>query len=293
MPLFRQNGDFFGTLCSLDTDPKNLSEKNIETFSLMAKLIAYELEAEEQRSELDEALKLANLTNESRARFMGILGHDLRNPLNTIIMAATLLQGGKLDAEKNVRMADKIVKTSRRMQYLIEDLLDASQTAQGNQILIEKKAGDLRDICQPIVEEFQIAHPNRKIDFYVQETCYGNWDEGRFGQVLSNLLSNALSYGSSHFPIKVNLIGECNSVVLQVNNQGETMSEEVLKNLFTAFWRGAKKVGANDNSSGLGLGLYIVKQIVEAHGGKISVESNREYGTTFTIIFPRLSETEN
>lgn len=258
----------------------------------MAKLIAYELEAEEQRRELDEALKLANQTNETRARFMGILGHDLRNPLNTIVMAATLQQGGKLDADKNARMAEKIVRTSRRMQYLIEDLLDASQTAQGNQILIQKKDADLRDICEPIVEEFQIAHPNRKIDFFAQEICDGEWDEGRFGQILSNLLSNALSYGSSHFPIKINLICENDRVVLQVNNQGEIMSEEVRGNLFTAFWRGAKKVGINANSSGLGLGLYIVKQIVEAHGGTISVESNREYGTTFTVIFPRNAKSE-
>ncbi len=256
----------------------------------MAKLIAYELEAEEQRNELDEALKLANQTNETRARFMGILGHDLRNPLNTIVMAATLQQGGSLDADKNARMAEKIVRTSRRMQYLIEDLLDASQTAQGNQILIQKKDADLRDICEPIVEEFKIAHPNRKIDFFAQETCYGEWDEGRFGQILSNLLSNALSYGSPHFPVKINLIGESDRVVLQVNNQGGIMSEEIRENLFTAFWRGAKKVGNNANSSGLGLGLYIVKQIVEAHGGTISVESNREYGTTFTVIFPRESK---
>ena len=293
VPLFRQNGEFFGTLCTLDSNPKDVSEKNIEIFSLMAKLIAHELEAEEQRRELDEALKFANQTNETRARFMGILGHDLRNPLNTIVMAATLQQGGELTADKNAQMAEKIVRTSRRMQYLIEDLLDASQTAQNNRILINKKPGDLRDICEPVIEEFQLAHPNRKIDFFAPETCLGEWDEGRFGQVLSNLLSNALSYGSSHFPIKVNLIGDRDRVVLQVNNQGEIMSEEVKKNLFTAFWRGAKKVGINANSSGLGLGLYIVKQIVEAHGGTISVESNREYGTTFTVIFPRHSGKEN
>lgn len=259
----------------------------------MAKLIAFELEAEEQRRDLDESLKLAHQTNETRARFMGILGHDLRNPLNTIVMAATLQQSGKLDTEKNALMAGKILKTSRRMQFLIEDLLDASQTAQGNKILIKKTAGDLRDICEPIIEEFQVAHPNRKIDLYLQETCYGEWDEGRFGQILSNLLSNAISYGSSHFPIKVNLIGECDQVILQVNNQGELMSEEVKKNLFTAFWRGAKKVGATANSSGLGLGLYIVKQIVEAHGGTIGFESSREYGTTFTVTFPRVSELQN
>ena len=259
----------------------------------MAKLIAHELESEEERRELDEALKLANQTNETRARFMGILGHDLRNPLNTILMAATVQQDSNHDQNQNALMTDMILRTTRRMQFLIEDLLDASQTAQGNQILIQKKSGDLGEICKLIIEEFRLTHPNRKIEFLTQETCDGEWDEGRLGQVLSNLLSNALSYGSLDYPVKVNLIAECDRVVLQVNNQGETMLEEVKKNLFTAFWRGAKKVRANANSSGLGLGLYIVKQIVTAHNGTISVESNNEDGTTFTVIFSRLSETQN
>ena len=285
VPLFRQNGEYFGTLCALDPEPKEFSEELVKTFELFANLVSFELEAEERRQESEESLKLAERSNEARARFMGILGHDLRSPLNTIAMAATLQKKGVLDREKNAEMADKILKTAKRMQFLIEDLLDMTQTVQGNEIYIERKAQDLREIFRQIIGEFKISHPNRKIELYAEENCFGNWDEGRLGQVLANLLSNALHYGNSDAPVKVNLIEECEKVVLQVNNRGEIISEEVRKNLFTPFWRGAKKNSGNMNSSGLGLGLYIVKQIVEAHGGGIEVNSNREYGTTFTVTF--------
>ena len=287
VPLYRQNGEYFGVLCALDLEPKDISEKNIGVFTLMAKLVAHELEAEEQRRELDEALKLANRTNEARARFLGILGHDLRSPLNTIITAATMQKSGRLDSHQNLQLANNVLRTSRRMKFLIEDLLDIAQTAQGNQILIRKKNGDLSDIFQAIVEEFRLAHPHRVFEFQAPDECRGEWDEGRLGQVLANLLSNALTYGSADLPIVVYLDCEPERVRWQVRNWGEAMTEEVKNNLFTPFWRGAKRSGDAGNSSGLGLGLYIVKQIVEAHGGTIDVESTDANGTIFTVIFTR------
>jgi len=287
VPLYRQNGDCFGVMCALDLEPKEFSEELVGTFELFANLITYELEAEERRQEGEDLLRLTQQSNESRARFMSILGHDLRSPLNTIVMAANLQKQGTLAPEKNAQMSEKILKTARRMQFLIEDLLDTTQTVQGNEIFIEKKYLNLTVVFQQIIEEVTITQPNRNIEFYAEEKCLGFWDEGRLGQVLSNLLSNALHYGDSSSPVKVNLIEDCDKVVLQVNNQGEIISDEILKNLFTPFWRGAKKIAGSLNSSGLGLGLYIVKQIVEAHGGKIKVESNRENGTTFTVIFEK------
>lgn len=285
VPLFRQNGEYFGTLCALDPEPKEFSEDLVGMFELFANLISHELEAEEIRQVGEESLKLAQQSNEARARFMGILGHDLRSPLNTIMMAANLQKKGILDSEKNVEMAEKIVKTAKRMQFLIEDLLDTTQTVQGNEIFIERTYLDLITVFHEIIGEFKITHPNRNIELYAEETCFGNWDEGRLGQVLSNLLSNALHYGNLDSPVKIYLIEDGDKVVLKVNNQGKPIAEEIRKNLFTPFWRGAKKNAGNVNSSGLGLGLYIVKQIVKAHGGTIEVDSNRKDGTTFTVIF--------
>ena len=287
MPLFRQNGEFFGTLCVLDTEPKDFPHDLVETLELFANLIAFEIEAEERRQTNAELLKLTEQSNESRARFMGILGHDLRSPLNTIVMAATLQKMSPPDSEKIPQMADKILKTADRMKFLIEDLLDTTQTLQGQEIAIRRETTDLQKICILIVEEFRIANPHHKIEFHTETDCVGEWDAGRMQQVLSNLLSNAVSYGTSTKPIKVDLIEDVERVVLQVNNQGEQISPETLQNLFQPFWRGARK---RSNSSGLGLGLYIVKQIVEAHGGTISAESNREYGTTFTVVFEQTQD---
>lgn len=254
----------------------------IETFELFGNLIAFELEAEENALEREEALKLARQSDQAKARFMSILGHDLRSPLNTIMMAATVQKMGKLDAEKDLEMSEKIIKTAKRMQFLIEDLLDTTQTFQGDRIKIERKNIDLSSICFEIIDEFKVANPSLNIQFHTQGKCMGEWDEGRIGQVLTNLLSNAVSYGNTKKPIKVDLIEECDEVILQVNNQGNLINEEVKEQIFTPFWRGARK---KTNSSGLGLGLYIVKQIVESHDGTINFESTPEYGTTFTVRF--------
>lgn len=287
VPLYRLSGEYFGTLCALDPLPSNLSKADFEMFSLFANLIAYELEAAEQRAELEEALKSATQSSERRARFMSILGHDLRSPLNTIRTAAILQKKGVLDPEKNAEMSDKIIKTADRMKFLIEDLLDMTQAVQGNEIYIERKHTDLSRICLQVIEEFKIAHSNRIMEFYSTGNILGQWDEGRFAQVLANLLSNALYYGSADAPVEVTLLGDGDRVILQVNNQGDPIPQEMQQNLFTPFWRGARKNAGNMNSSGLGLGLYIVKQIVKAHGGEINVESNKADGTTFTVALDR------
>ena len=172
------------------------------------------------------------------------------------------------------------------MQYLIEDLLETTQSISGNDIAIVTKPTDLSRICLAIVEEFRISHPTAVIEFYGEENCFGDWDERRIGQILANLISNALSYGKSDAPVKVRLTEDVNRVTIKVNNRGEPISDEARQHLFTAFWRGSQKNGIN--SCGVGLGLYIVKQIVEAHRGEISVESNDEDGTTFTVIFYKM-----
>ena len=291
VPLYRLSGELFGTLCSLDPESSDVSESDLETFRLFANLIAYELDAEEKAQQREEELEKIVAESESQRRFMSILGHDLRNPLSTIAMAANLQKRGTLDKEQNAAMAEKIVKTAGRMQRLIEDLLDTTQTIGENKLSVEKKPTDLRAVCLSIIEEFRISHPSARIDFYSEENCFGDWDERRIGQILANLISNAVSYGDRNKPIKINLTEDCDRVIIQVNNRGETIGDEAKKNIFTPFWRGSKK--QNENSAGLGLGLYIVKRIVEAHDGRIIVDSNNEYGTTFTVIFEKTESKPN
>lgn len=288
VPLYRLDGEVFGTLCALDPEPSDVSASDLELFELFANLIAYEIDAEEKAQERQQELENAVAESETQRRFMSILGHDLKNPLNTIVMAANLQKQKILSVEQSAEMAGKIIKTAGRMSHLIDDLLDTTRGISGRKISINPKATELRTICLQIIEEFSIAHPNVKIDFYCEENCFGNWDDQRIGQVLTNLLSNAISYGKKEAPIKVSLTEDCNRVLIQVNNRGEVIGEEEKKNFFTPFWRGSKK--NETNAAGLGLGLYIVKQIVEAHNGSITVDSNREYGTTFTVSFSKQLE---
>jgi signal transduction histidine kinase len=273
-------------LCALDPEPKKLTEESFEIFKLMASLIAFELEADEQQQKREGDLILAEQTNDTRARFMSILGHDLRNPLSTIMMAATMLKRGDLEPEQNIRISETILRTVKRMQFLIDDLLDTTKAVQGKGIFIQKQNSDLRAICETVLEEFRIANPDREIEFDSPESCDGTWDAGRLAQVFSNLLSNAVHYGSPGSPIKVNLRQEAEKVILQVNNQGETISGETKTNLFTPFWRGKDKKSGSSNSNGLGLGLYIVKLITEAHGGTVDVDSSPKNGTTFSVVIP-------
>lgn len=291
MPLYRLDGELFGTLCSLDPNPTDVSEEDLELFQLFGNLIAYELDADDKARQRETELEKITAESESQRRFMSILGHDLRNPLSTIMMAASLQRRENLTPEKNLEMAEKIIKTAKRMQYLIEDLLETTQSIGENDINIVTKPIALSRICQGIVEEFKISHPDAKIEFNAEEKCFGEWDERRIGQILANLLSNAISYGQAETPIKVNLTEDFERIVIQVNNRGEIITDEAKQHLFTAFWRGSKKGG--NNSGGLGLGLYIVKRIVEAHRGTIAVESNREDGTTFTVVFEKAMKPKN
>jgi len=281
VPLRRLNGEGFGTLCALDPLPSDLSEENFEIFNLLASLIAYELEADEQQQKNAAELKAARLVAETQARMMGVLGHDLRNPLSTVKLAAGMLNNDAIPPEKKLVLAGKILSSADRMQQMIEDLLDMTRAQQGFDFSLDRRPYDLRAVCEQIVGEFKIINSNRTIDFSAAGDCRGQFDEGRVAQVFSNLISNALRYGAQNKAVRVDLKGDDSAVVLNVNNQGTPIPPETVPQLFTAFWR-----GTNDEK-GLGLGLYIVEQIMQLHGGTISVESSAEKGTTFTATFPK------
>jgi len=282
VPLKRLDGKQFGTLCALDPLPTALSEKDFDIFHLLAKLIAFELEAEERAAERERELSDSNRKNQMLLRFMSILGHDLRNPLNTISGAANVQKFLNRNNEKAVEMSDKILRSSRRMQQMITDLLDSTQSERGEDLQLRRKSLNLCEICEELIEEFRLANPQRKIELAAANCC-GEFDETRFGQVLSNLLSNALRYGTPAAPVKVSLKETVAEVILSVNNQGKPISAADRENLFKSFWRGAN--ASQENTEGLGLGLHIVEQIMRAHGGKIKVASDWENGTTFTAIF--------
>lgn len=220
----------------------------------------------------------------SRARdmFLAILGHDLRAPLNSLMMGSAYLLRKK-DASKGeiTDVLEGMAASGQRMKNLIQNLIEFAKLRVGEVMELAYGRVDLRHTVKTILKEMSpVTDPNR---FVLQEEgdLTGEWDEARLEQVFSNLIGNALTHGSPTEPITITIAGESREVVLSVNNFGEPISEAQRKEVFLPF-----KTTRKEKSS-VGLGLYISSEIVQAHGGIISVSSSKELGTSFTVRLPR------
>ena len=216
---------------------------------------------------------------EFREMFIGILGHDLRNPLAAIVMSAgLLLRRGRLD-EQDAKTASRIIRSTQRMTRMITQLLDLTRARLGGGLPIEVKPTDLRDVCRNVVEEFGSI-----IELKAEGDLNGTWDHDRLAEALSNLAGNAIEYAASGTAVVMWVTVDGEEVVVAVSNQGEAIRAEVLPHIFEPFRRGRQREkSANHN---LGLGLYIARQIVLSHGG--TLEAHSQGGTTtFTMRLPR------
>jgi signal transduction histidine kinase len=227
-----------------------------------------------QRQDLAETLRL----NEE---LMAVVGHDLRNPLNVVLMTTSLL--ADTDDPQLKKCVDRLQSSGTRMLHIIEELFDLARARLGGGIPIERQPLDLEAITKKTVAEFEATNPSRQIDVIVSGDVKGNWDVGRLGQVLSNLIGNALRHGTVSVPITVELVGSEKEVVASVHNGG-FIAADLMPRLFDPFQSG---VGRRTRAEGLGLGLYIVQQIVHAHGGDVQVCSSPEDGTRFEVRLPR------
>ncbi len=228
--------------------------------------------------------------SEFEKQLLGIVSHDLRDPLNTIgLSAATLLRRSGID-ELYVRGLTRILSSAKRATRLIADLLDFTQARVGGGIPIRTKEFNFHDLARQIVDEMSLSHPERQIVFTQAGNGEGIWDPDRITQVLVNLLTNALQHSPAGTIVRVATRAANGEVWLVINNQGRLLSDEEIPSLFEPFHRG-NETPAEPGS--LGLGLFIAKQIVSAHRGKIEVTSSKEAGTTGTVHFPRGAQSQN
>jgi len=221
---------------------------------------------------------------EARERFIGILGHDLRNPLGAILMGVEVL--GDLP-EPHTHVVTKLARSAHRMAALIHDVLDFAHGRLGGGIPVAPTPCDLREVCNDIVEEMRQAYPARVISFEAVGDLRGEWDPDRVEQVLSNLLGNAITHGAG--PIHVTIRDQGDEVVTTVHNDGPPIPDALIPTLFEPFTSTAQDSSTPGGHEGLGLGLYIASEIVHAHGGTIAVSSTQGEGTTFTVNLPRKS----
>jgi signal transduction histidine kinase len=224
---------------------------------------------------------------------IGILGHDLRNPMNAIRSSTQLLLARE-EREETRRALLRIDRSSRRMTEMISTLLDFADTRFNAELKMNAATIDLADVVRSVADEVLAANPGRKIRLDAEREAIGFWDSGRLAQVVSNLLDNALKHGASDGEVWATVrLDEPETVVLRVSNAGAPIPAEAIGDLFKPFRAGRAARAASERSvdssaqRGLGLGLYIVDQIVRAHAGTIDVQSSPESGTVFTVRLPQ------
>jgi signal transduction histidine kinase len=223
----------------------------------------------------------------SKEMFMAILGHDLRTPISAISMASKfMLETGEL-ADASLVMTQRIVSSADRMNRMVRDLLDFTRSRLGPGVPISRDTMDLGEAASQAVDEVCLAYPGTHLKLNLSGNLTGNWDAERIGQVITNLLSNAVHHGSPDTLTSITARGERNEVVLQVHNLGPSIPATEIPLLFSPFKRLRPGTTPSVGSSSLGLGLYIVDRIVTAHGGAIHVSSTEDGGTFFTVRIPR------
>ena len=225
--------------------------------------------------------------NRSRLLFLAILGHDLRSPLNSIRMGAQLVAHENED-QRSGEMLAMIDRQSEVMATLVTDMIDFTSTWLGSAMPLNREPVDLQILCREVIDGFHVTHPQRTLHFNAQGDLIGHWDAARLQQIVSNLLGNALQYGAKDEPVELSAVSEGALVMLSVHNEGSPIPPEVLPTLFNPLVRYETAESALRRVAGsIGLGLYIVREIVNAKGGTIEVTSTAEEGTTVTVRIPR------
>jgi signal transduction histidine kinase len=283
VPIVLATGRYFGNLCALDPVPAKVSDpKIIDMFERFAALIAMQLDSQITRETEQNALRDERAASELREQFIAILGHDLRNPLQAIVVTSDLIAKKYTDPGL-MTLAGRIKANSKRMSSLIDDVLDLARGRLGGGIGISiEPVPDLNAGLRAVVKELQDGQPTRQILARLEVSGTVSCDLRRVQQVASNLIGNALTHGAPDGIVKVTAVSTDTEFVFEVWNDGQPIPPENLEKILEPFWRRS----ASGSRQGLGLGLYICTQIVRAHGGSLTLASSQAAGTQFTVRLP-------
>lgn len=276
-------GDHSWTLRFVDADPSSPLGTSARWFAPIGVLVSLALfllaraQVRFARALHEEKIR-AESEADLRERVVAIVGHDLRNPLSAISMAGHLLVHREELPERERAVAQRIVDSAARMSRIIAQLLDYARLRQGRSLSLSLTSGDVAAVTRDVVEELRLARPDAVIGLEREGDCAVVCDVDSLAQVVSNLVGNALQHGEGAVTVRVR--GEEDVVVLDVHNRGPPIPPAVLPRIFEPFQRG-------ESSMSLGLGLYISREIVRAHGGQMEVRSSAEQGTTFVVRLPR------
>lgn len=226
--------------------------------------------------------------DQSRDLFLAILSHDLRNPLNSIAMSASLLPHLVQPATEAIEVVSQIATNAGVMARMISDLLDYTRTRLGAGMPVNASPMDLGPLCLELHNEFRSAHPDRDMRLQGDGEFRGNWDTDRLRQAISNLLGNAIQHSAKIDVVELRISGDTDAVWLVIHNSGAPIPPGELAKIFDPLVRGSSAQYPKANRPGsIGLGLYIARAIAESHGGALDVTSTEESGTAFTMRLPR------
>ena len=242
--------------------------------------LGYERDLQGREATAVRRLTDAEEMSELREQFIAVLGHDLRNPLASIVGAARLLRR-EIPSEKALRVLQLMETSVDRMAGLIDDVMDFARGRLGSGIDLHRRVASLQPILSQVVGELEAIEPSRVIFCDVDLPEPMSVDEGRIGQMMSNLLGNALTHGDPKAPVRLHASMSDAQLTLWVANAGKPIPEAAMERLFQPFFRGEVR----PSQQGLGLGLYIASEIAKAHGGALTVQSN-EFETRFTFSMP-------
>lgn len=251
-----------------------------------AQLAAYLTMLKLRQDEEERSRELASERDFQRL-LIGVVSHDLRNPLSVITMLATQSLEAPQSAEQ-ARAMSRALRSAKRASRIINDLLDVTHARVTGTLSIMRTATDLRAVLEATIEDVRLAHPKRAIDLDIQGDAAkltGEWDADRVAQATVNLVNNALQHGSAARPVRITVTADDDGIAVAVHNHGAPIDAELVPHLFDPFVHGGQH--AHRRGGGLGLGLYIVDQIARAHGGRLEVSSSPEVGTTFVLCLPR------
>ena len=215
----------------------------------------------------------------ARELLIGVLGHDLRVPLTAVSLAAEQLLHDETLSPKAQRTALSILASTRRAARMTAELLDFARVRFAGGIPIQRTPGDVRPVLEKVIAELRVVYPSVPVDLRITGDCHGSWDADRTAQVMANLVGNAIDHGREGAPVEVRLKGSRDTVTLEVRNAADTDDGAPLEEIFSPFRQGP-------GSAGLGLGLFIAREVVRAHGG--SVKASAAEGTfAIRVVWPR------
>ncbi|WP_250502279.1 GAF domain-containing sensor histidine kinase [Caballeronia sp. AZ7_KS35] len=283
VPIILPDGEYFGNLCAVDARPHEVSNTRVlRMFEVFASLIALQLDSVRKQSSVEALLADERRTAALREEFIAVLGHDLRNPLSAFNATAELLCRRKED--ELVRVGQRLGRTVSRMAGLIDDVMDFARGRLGGGLAVNIQCvADLGTPLRAVIDELCDANPLCTVECDIELVEAVDCDRARMQQLLSNLLANALSHGAKGAPVTVTARLANGQLVLSVRNSGKPIPSEVLTRIFEPYYRPSTSVPGG----GLGLGLYICKQIVDAHGGSLTVTSTETDGTVFIASIPQ------